>query len=197
MRLIYILSFFVFFSLSHFSQSSHFVGMNIGYGNFDKSERYSYPIVLNQKFEANINYFFNYKLLMFKTEYGVIPFTNFGNIYKFNLLLGISTVTDKLFSFYFLTGGGGYRFAKSYIDIDGTEYYHTSKTYLTLNTGALIRPFRHLNIALGLNLMLTGMAINVDESKGKFITYTNYYDPFIPSLSMNLNVQRKKNKKTK
>ena len=167
------------------AQVNNILGINVGFSDLSKNKQYSYPQELNYKLEYNLNYFFTYRLWMIKAEYGLIPSNNFGNIHRFFFSTGISTLTDKPFSFHFLTGCGGYRFIKSYVTPEGDEFYHSTKTYLLINSGLLIRPFKKVKLAFGIDFSMTGMTLKKTESKGKFTTYYYSSDPFILSGSIN------------
>jgi hypothetical protein len=173
------------------AQVNNIFGANFGFADLSKNKQYSYPKELNNKLEYNLNYFFSYRLWMVKAEYGLIPSSSFDNIHRFFISTGISTITDKPISFHFLTGCGGYRFIKSYVNAEGDELVHSTKAYLLINSGLLFRPFKKIKMAFGIDLSITGMTLKKTESLGKFTTYYYNYDPLILSVSINYILSKK------
>lgn len=131
----------------------HFIGLGGSY--------FPDPDLAGDKGEFNLNYAYTNRLLFFKLETGIAPFTNFGNLIRVYPTIGISTKTRKKISWHLGVGGGIVLSTEKYMP-NNVPIDFISRSFIG-NTGFLINPTRSKKILLG-----------IDVSIGRYGIYYNY-----------------------
>ena len=176
-----------FFCLSGSAQINHIFGIDGGFCPNSPYSFYSYPII-NYKYELNATYTFNYKFLGAKIEEGIMPATEFGNIYRTFVLVGFNINPKKLFSFHHMLGFGGYKFDKPSITYESGNTVHVDGNGGIMNIGILINPTKQKKLAFGLDFYLTSMNSYIE---GYHIPYPSSPLTLRISIKFLLSIQKK------
>lgn len=134
-----------------FSQTNnqHIIGLNVDYSTM--------PKIINANVGSNFTYFYAYKYFCVRTEFGVIPGSNFGTLIKTCLNFGVTTDFNKPLSLHAVTGIGGLTSTKTYL-YNGLEY-DAEIGNLTLDIGTFVRPTKNEKFFLGFDMMLSAYDI--------------------------------------
>jgi hypothetical protein len=103
-----------------------------------------------------LNYIFNPHYFCVKSQLGVAPNTDYGNLTKIFVSLGFSTKIDKTFSWHLLTGYG--------CVIPSQKYYNStlSVSNFFIETGFYIKPSKTKRHVFGLNTTAIPSTIQYD-----------------------------------
>jgi hypothetical protein len=141
------------------------LGVDVGYA-YDNS-------IFGAKLDANFNYLFVYKHFIFKTQIGITPFTNFGNVSKVFTTLGFTTKINKMLSWNIMFGPGITFASKPYPIpnkiISGYRSedlsFHGSLNGV-LSSGFYSTCFKNKNILMGLTSSIKGDNVTYNVYKG-------------------------------
>ena len=119
------------------SNITHLAGIDVGYTNYGNIHNYG---------EVNLNYVFNPHYFCVKSQLGIAPGTDYGNLTKIIISMGFSTKISKPFSWHLLTGYGRV--------ISTQPYYNRtlSASGLFIETGFYIKPSKTKRHVFGLNI---------------------------------------------
>lgn len=154
------------------SNITHLAGIDVGYTTYGEN--------IHNNGEINLNYVFNPHYFCVKSQFGVAPSTDYGNLTKFFISLGFSTKISKPFSWHLLTGYG------HVIPSQKNGHYTLFSSGLFIETGFYVKPSKTKRHIFGLN---------ISAIKTEFRSDSRYYwSSFAPSLNINISYNLKLNK---
>lgn len=166
------------------SNINHLIGIDFGYTKHN--------VLVGNKGDINLNYVFNPHLFCFKTQLGVAPATNFGNLYKVFLSVGFSTKTNKLISWHLLAGFGSIEASKNYNLYINNSTPTSFKFYaksLIIESGFYLKPLKNNNIIFGINSVAYRLNIN-NPNRGTKSSYLTDAITLNINLSLNIKLNR-------